>query len=78
MAENRDFCQSIVFNRRNKNIPAEEKGGRLEEVLKKSKVRKSKEDELYPDEEAKPAGEQAVKEVVGEARPCQSIDFYLP
>lgn len=51
-----------------------EKGERLQEVLGKNKVRKSKEDELCPGEEAISAGEEAVKEVVDEARPCLLVD----
>lgn len=43
--------------------------------MEKSKVEKSKEDELCPDEEAISA-EEAVKEVVGEARPCRHVDFF--
>lgn len=62
MAENRGCCWLIVFNRRNKNIQVEKREkDNSQEVLGKSKVRKSKEDKLYPDEEAISAGEAAVK-----------------
>lgn len=42
--------------------------------MEKSKVEKSKEDELCPDEEAISA-EEEVKKVVGESRPCHYVDF---
>lgn len=45
--------------------------------MEKSKVEKSKEDELCPDKEAISA-EEVVKEVVGESRLCYYVDFFLP
>lgn len=61
MAENRGCCWLIVFNRRNKKILVEKREKDHRRFWGKSKVRKSKEDKLYPDEEAISAGEAAVK-----------------
>lgn len=44
--------------------------------MEKSKVEKSKEDELCPDKEATSA--EAVKELVGESRSCHYVDFFPP
>lgn len=44
--------------------------------MEKSKVEKSKEDELCPDKEATSA--EAVKELVGESRSCHYVNFFPP